>query len=289
MESKKYETFQTAKHNLTVPHKQKLKIKPFGDIHRDSHNCDVKRWKAWLEQAKAEHDPYTYYIGMGDYNDFASYTERKQMKGLHESTCAKLDKIAAQDVARLCDELSFMKGHLLGLLHGNHEWCFMDGELATEKMCEIMDCPFLGYAAYVRLNVAVRGTSKMCTDIFLTHGTGGGRLLGSTINSIEKAANIFHDADIYLMGHDHKRGALPKTLLYCDMSMEVREKLQWFGRTGSFLRGFVEDTPSYVVGRMYPPTSLGTISFEVEHIRSTYMKENGKRKDSFSKQITCQS
>ena len=271
--SSKYETFQTAKVSVKVPYAHRLKIKPFGDIHRDSHNCDVKRWKAWLKHAEETHDEYTYYVGLGDYNDFASYTERKQLKGLHESTCEKLDKVAAADVAKLCDELSFMKGHLLGLIHGNHEWEFLDGQLATEKMCEILDCPFLGYTAYVRINCNVMGDSCVTTDLFLCHGKGAGRLLGSTINSIEKAANIFHDADIYLMVHDHKRGAMPKTVLYTNQQMEVREKLQWFGRTGSFLRGFVEDTPSYVVGAMYPPTSLGTIGFEIEHQR---IREGGR-------------
>jgi len=120
------------------------------------------------------------------------------------------------------------------------------------------------------------------TDLFLSHGKGGGKLLGSTLNNIEKAANIFHDADIYLMGHDHKRGAMPKTVLSINNKMEVREKLQWFGRTGSFLRGFVEDTPSYVVGAMYPPTSLGTISFEIEHNRQ---REGGR--NFFTKNIKC--
>lgn len=282
--SDKYGTFQTSTTNIKCYYKNKIKIKPFGDIHRDSHNCDVPRWKAWLKQAKATHDDNTFYIGMGDYNDFASYTERKQMKGLHESTCAKLDKVAAADVARLCDELSFMRGNILGLLHGNHEWEFTDGELATEKMCSILGCPFIGYAGYVRMVCNVHGGTKITTDLFVSHGKGGGRLLGSTFNSIEKAVNIFHDADIYLMGHDHKRGAVPKTVLYVSRSMEVREKIQWFGRTGSFLRGFVEDTPSYVVQAMYAPTSLGTIDFELEHKR---VQKNGG--DSFLKVITARS
>jgi predicted phosphodiesterase len=280
--STKYQTFQTSTTDIKAPYAHTVKIKPFGDIHRDSHNCDVKRWKEWLKEAKETHDEYTYYVGLGDYNDFASYTERKQIRDLHESTCEKLDKVAAADVAKFCDEISFMKGQLLGFVHGNHEWIFLDGKLATEKMCEIMDCPFLGYAAYVRLRCKIHSNSYINTDLFMCHGKGAGRLLGSTINSIEKAANIFHDADIYLMGHDHKRGAMPKTVLDMNSKMEVREKLQWFGRTGSFLRGFVEDTPSYVVGAMYPPTSLGTISFEIEHSRQ---RENGR--DFFTKNIRC--
>jgi len=265
----KYQTFQTATHRIKWKNNVPIKIKPFGDVHRDSHNCDVDRWKSWLKECRETHDEDTYYIGLGDYNDFASYSERKQMQGLHESTCEKMDRVAQADVDTLASELSFMKGHLLGLIHGNHEWEFVDGTLSTERLCEALECPFLGWVAYVRLMCKRNnGASQERFDIFASHGKGGGRLLGSTFNNIEKMGNIFPGADLYLMGHDHKRGAVPKTVLTMNSLGKIKEQQQWFGRTGSFLRGFVEDTPSYAVGAMYAPTSLGTISFDVTFSRS---------------------
>ena len=262
-----YGTFQVAKHMVKLPRKGGvIKIVPFGDIHRDSHNCDVDRWKAFLEKCRTEDDEYTYYIGMGDYSDFASYSERKQLHYLHESTSDKMDKWAMHDVDTLLEELSFMKGRIIGLHHGNHEWQFQDGQLASEKMCEELGCPFLGYASHTTLHVTNAGGGlAMPITIFSSHGKGGGRLLGSPYNSLEKMSDIFHDEDIYLMGHDHHKGALSQTRLNVHNGI-VKQKRQWFGRTGSFLKGWVTDTPSYVVGAMYSPTDLGTIKFEC-HIK----------------------
>jgi hypothetical protein len=261
--SRLYGTFQIAKHIVKIPRAgATIKIVPFGDIHRDSHNCDVDRWKAFLEKCKTEDDEYTWYIGMGDYNDFASYSERKALHTLHESTCVKMDDWAMRDVDTLLDELSFMKGRIIGLHHGNHEWKFQDGRLASEVMADELGCPFLGYASHSTL--AVKTSTKgqpVDITIFSSHGKGSGRLIGSPYNTVEKMANIFHDEDIYLMGHDHMRGALPRTRL-CVENGIVKQKKQFFGRTGSFLKGWVKDEPSYVVGAMYEPTSLGTIKFE---------------------------
>jgi len=264
--SSKYGTFQTTKRECKLKRQHdKVILKPFGDIHRDSHNCDVKCWKEWLKQAKKTHTENTFYIGMGDYNDFASYSERKAISSLHESTIEHMDSIVMKNVNLLAKELSFMKGNILGLLHGNHEWQFQgDGkELSTQRLCDLLECPFLGIAAYVRLSVYTRTTVYCRLDIFANHGKGCGQLLGSTFNTLEKMANIYPRADIYLMGHDHKRGSVPGTKLYYDNFMHAREQIQHFGRTGSFLKSWVENTPSYAVEKMYSPASLGAIEYEI--------------------------
>jgi len=268
--SKTYGTFQQARTVTELPRKGgHITIQPFGDIHRDSHNCNVEKWKTFLAKAKETHTDHTYYIGMGDYNDFASYSERKALHTLHESTMAKMDEWAQGDIDTLCEEMSFMKGHLLGLHHGNHEWKFQDGSLATERMCEYFGCPFLGIASFVRISIDFKGGNRKTIDIFGSHGKGGGRLLGSPYNSLEKMSNIFNDADIYLMGHDHHKGCLSKTVLSVDSHFKLKQKRQWFARTGSFLNGWVQDEPSYVVNAMYAPTDLGVVRFDCHFTRTT--------------------
>jgi len=242
-----YNTFQTkvVKHPVTS---KSIRIVPFGDIHRDSDNCDVDRWRDFLRVCKERDDNNTYYLGMGDYNDFASYSERKVLKhGLHESTSLKFDKWAQKDVDCLAKELDFMKGRLLGLMHGNHEWQFMDGDLATERLCNKLGCSFLGCVCYLVITLKTRcnnAGSKAAVRIFASHGKGGGQLVGSSYNKVEKMRDVFPDADIYLMGHDHKKGAVSSSSLTAVLSkseITVKQHRQWFGRTGSFLRGWVEN------------------------------------------------
>ena len=188
--SQTYGTFQVSKTIANIPRAGAcIKIVPFGDIHRESKNCDSDRFKKFLDKCKEEQDDYTYYLGMGDYHDFASWSERKQMRDLHDSTYATMDDMAAFRLETLCEEMSFMKGKLLGLHHGNHEWEFRDGDLATEKMCQELECPFLGYAAHVTLLAKTdrKGHGRdIPITIFSSHGKGGGRLLGAPYTSLEK-------------------------------------------------------------------------------------------------------
>lgn len=87
--------------------------------------------------------------------------------------------------------------------------------------------------------------------------------------------DVFQSADIYLMGHDHQKGALSNTSLIYDQQFNMQEKKQWFGRTGSFLKGWEPNVESYIVQRMYPPTSLGAIKFTIRLKRVV----RGKNKD----------
>ena len=92
----------------------KFTLIPFGDVHYDSHNCDRKKFNEFLKRAKKETN--TFYIGMGDYFDFASYTERRALKNarLHESTEAKLDKNAEAAVSGHCPNNNYK------VENGNH-------------------------------------------------------------------------------------------------------------------------------------------------------------------------
>ena len=83
------------------------------------------------------------------------------------------------------------------------------------------------------------------------------------------------------MGHDHHKGAISQTRLTMQLG-RVKQKRQWFGRTGSFLKGWVANEPSYVVGAMYSPTDLGTIKFECNIYRS---RANGD--DTYLKDVHC--
>jgi hypothetical protein len=109
-------------------------------------------------------------------------------------------------------------------------------------------------------------------DIFAHHGKGGGSTPGSTFNTIEKMLNSA-DADIYLMGHDHKKGLhtlIPRLKLVSagkNAELTVRERTPWLGRTGSFLKAYENDSVSYNVDAGRSPCSLGWIEFEITPVR----------------------
>jgi len=76
------------------------------------------------------------------------------------------------------------------------------------------------------------------------------------------------DADIYLMGHTHSKGAMPsfpRMRLVDDRrgGVAVRARQPYLGRTGSFLKTYEKGKKAYGVDALYPGCSLGVIEFEV--------------------------
>ncbi len=178
---------------------------PFGDIHRSSPMCHEEKFLEFLDWAKGK--KRAYFLGMGDYDDFVSGSERMLLnrKGLHDSTVETLEGIYETHTIRLWNEIKFMNGRLIGLIEGNHYGEFESGITTTQYLAQKMKCKYLGVNSFIRLCFKQKGRNTSNTiDIWAHHGKGGSRKVGGSLNRVEDmlfAAN----ADIYLMGHDHKK------------------------------------------------------------------------------------
>lgn len=259
-----------------------FRILPFGDVHRESPLHAVGHWKEFLAHAKAAKN--VLFLGMGDYSDGVSTSERAviQPGKLHDTTDAKLRSVYAEVAGDLGRELAFMRGRMIGLLGGNHYFDFGDGSTTDHVLAKALGTRFLGVSSFIRLRVR-RATdrTRMNFDIFAHHGRGGGRLPGSTFNSLEQMTSIA-EADLYLMGHDHKKGCIsssPRLRLADTKGSEVRlvERTPWLGRTGSFLKAYEPGQVSYNVDAGRSACALGWIEFEVTYVR----EGSGERRRSF--------
>ena len=117
--------------------------------------------------------------------------------------------------------------------------------------------------------------TNISMDIVPCHGKAGGKLAGTTINQVEDLKRIFPVADIYVMGHDHQRGAWPKSILLADDRGNIKQKRQFLARSGSFKKGYVDGVSGYEVGRLLTPSDLGAIIFSVSVHRD--QKDGGDR------------
>jgi len=254
-----------------------MRIIPIGDVHKDSPNHDGDKWKSFIKGCKPT-NKQNLYLGMGDFQDFMAYGERKRIKStkLHESTVTRFDRMALSDVTETLDDLWFTKGQWIGLIQGNHTWEFdtgpASGMSSTEYMAKRLKTKWLGDLAYIRLTFKFKNRNTRCSiDIVAAHGKAGGKLAGTTINQVDDLREIFPVADIYIMGHDHKRGAWPNSTIVMNSGkngLVMHQKRQWLCRSGSFLRGFVEDQPSYLVRMLKKPAELGAIELHVRFKRS---------------------
>jgi hypothetical protein len=246
---------------------------PFGDVHRDSPHCAVERWREDLAEWRKIKNPL--FLGLGDYTDFLSTSERIRLRdGMHDSTDTSLDKLARKQIKDLAKEMDFMKGRMIGLVNGNHYYQFKDGTTGDHMLANELDTHFLGVAAFIRVVFKFpRKTGKSISlDIFAHHGAGTGQKPHTSLGAIARMAE-WADADIILQGHDHKRGALPlnPTLSLSSNAsgaLHVKERQRWVGRTGSYLKAYIDGEANYNVDAGRGPCSLGHIRFELMPTRS---------------------
>lgn len=203
--------------------------------------------------------------------DLVSTSERAALKmgkgGLHESTMECIEDMYRQTTDGLLNTIKFMKGRCIGLVEGNHFGNFGDGTTTTQRMCQALRTKYLGCICIVRLCFVFNGTSKLTIDILAHHGKGGGQLAGTPFNQVGKMVNIA-EADIYLMGHDHSRGCVTDQRIYPyfdsrKKQLVMKERKILYGRTGSFLRGYVPNKVSYIADMALKPANLGWIEIEI--------------------------
>ena len=259
---------------------------PVGDIHHDDDACDRKLFDSFCSESQEYRNPY--YFGMGDYLDWTATGDMKKLKSadLHGSTSKALDKLAMQCVKEFQDKIEFMRGRLIGLIGGNHDWVFEDGMTGTEKICQHMNCKYLGWLTItsIKCTLKTRKSVRQEFDICACHGKGGGQLLGSQINNIEKMAKIYPDASIFLQGHNHGRGGLPDQVLKKITSKgepHLRYRSRYYARTGSFQRGYIDGEGTFASSMAMRPANLGWIRYEIQPKREqqngadfTYFKIN---------------
>jgi UDP-2,3-diacylglucosamine pyrophosphatase LpxH len=258
-------------HRHIIPYKkygEPIYLIPFGDIHRSSPQCHEEKWTEFLGWARRK--KRCYFLGMGDYDDLASASERHILtdRKLHDSTRTTLEDIYRKFTDRFAKEIGFMDGNLIGLLEGNHYGEFENGTTTTQRLCERLHCKYLGVSSFIRLSFEMENYKtgkRKCIDIWAHHGKGAARLIGGSLNRVEQMAECA-EADIYLMGHDHKKSQGNKTRLrLTDGGETVRlsHRKILIARTGSFLKGYVPETKSYIVDMALNPTDLGVIKIEL--------------------------
>lgn len=256
--------FRVHSHKIKVRVGEPLHLVVFGDIHRDSPNHADGAWQDFLEYARGL--KHALYLGMGDYVDSTSSSERDCLANsgihFHDTIKRDLQELAAAKVKLLAKELGFMRGKLIGMVNGNHYFSFNDGCNTDQKLCGELDTFYLGVSCFIRLTLLYSETRKQTLDIWAHHGAGAGRLMGGSINRVDQMRE-HAEADVYIMGHDHKRMAVPATprlsLIHTKTGLAVKSRQQWLVRSGSFLASYRDGESNYNVDAGRGPSSLGHV------------------------------
>ena len=254
-------------------------LMPIGDAQVGVEAADLKRLKAHMEWGF--HTKHAMFLGMGDYVDMASPSNRRTLKaaGLYDTVTDALQAKAEEDIKTFLSMTGYTKGAWLGLLQGHHYMDMANGSTSDIQIAEALRAPFLGDAAIVRIifdkHLDVDGL-PVKADIWCHHGRGGGVGAAAPISLLEKTARGFN-ADIYLMGHQHKKVATPIDELFYSRNGRMLHRTKLLACTGSFLKGYLDNSMSegraggtYVEKGMMTPVSLGGIVIEIGVVKEEY-------------------
>lgn len=256
---------------------QQVLLMPVGDIHEGSPGWPKDRFKAHIEWG---FERGAYFLGMGEYFDFTSGSQRGITRGLRASTLDELDKFRREQVEKFAELLKGSKGRWLGLLEGHHYWEYQDGTTTDQHLCRLLGAPFLGTSALIRIRLSGRDAHGCDVTVFAHHGTGASRKQGGALHRVEDLLSWI-EADIYLLGHAHTKVNSPVDRLYRTPGGHLYHRTKLIARTGAFLRGYLSQKPqdltkpahlsrgTYVEQALYPTSSLGglVISLGMKRVR----------------------
>lgn len=273
-------------HPFTIPTgygpENTVRLVFFGDVHRDSPDHAKTKWFRFLEYAKTLKNAW--FFGMGDYLDSTSTSERECLGAIsprmHDTFNTDTEALQLAKVELIAKELEFMKGRIIGMLNGNHYFQFQSGMNGDQLLCHKLGAKYLGVCSFVRLTFNTHGR-YVCRDIFAHHGMGAARMIGGSLNRVQQMAEGA-EADIYCMGHDHKRGGVPaQTRLFLshrggeELHVEQREPI--LVRSGSFLASYRDGQVNYNVDNCRAPSSLGHVEVHVTLHRHEKLQGNNRK------------
>jgi hypothetical protein len=248
---------EVTRHEFTLKEGQELVIAPIGDIqwtgdkgaiayqHLIRHLKRCRKLKAW-------------YLGMGDYTDFASPSNRATLRNgkLYDTARQVIEAQAIRLTRELWKELLISTGdRWLGLLSGHHLYPIAGEGNTDQLIADLLKAPYLSTCGLVELAIIVCGNRverEKSLWIWCHHGNGTGRA-SAPINKLE-SLSPYWEADIMCIGHMTKLAAAPINRI---LNGGIEHKRITLVGTGGWSKAYQIGKSDYVEQAMYRPASLG--------------------------------
>ena len=258
-----------------------FKIVYFSDIHWMAKACAEGAVRAQIKEIL--YDPYTFWIGGGDYGEFIGFGDAKRF-----DPDAVADHVKVSDLARLGkktyeairDLLEPIKHKCLGLIVGNHEKQYMRRQQQEDLhgwLCTELEVDDLGYSCFMDIvfcrarahgwpvlmpkRPPRRGENRhedtSTFRVFCHHGAGAAQTKGGKINRLTRFMRDF-GADIFFMGHVHDQMGVRLTPLTANKDCtEITNQTKLGVISGSYLKTYAQGVTTYGEQKGYEPVTLG--------------------------------
>lgn len=206
---------------------EQVNLYAVGDTHVGSAACQEDKIKRLVK--KIAEDPNGYIIGLGDFIEAISYSDKRFDAGelAQPISPEHVTNPFYTQALRFVKLFEPVKDRFLAVVAGNHEHKALQQSHfdATAIIAERLGCAYLGAAdcsGWLRIRLTSAGKVRNTVNIFALHGYGG-----VNGNKAEQLAGR-KDADLIMMGHTHKAMATPATVEYLDAAGQERTKTRWF-------------------------------------------------------------
>lgn len=253
---------------------QQAILMPVGDVHFGTLDFPTEKFVTHFRWGM---DRGAWFLGMGEYLDSASYSQRAIYNQLRDSEKIKEDDKIRKQADELLGLIGFTKGRWIGLIEGDHRWDFVTGRSVDQYIARGLGCDFLGTSTLLRLkldHIVPRGHDEADCIVYAHHGVGSSQTAGGQLNKPESLLKWIA-ADIYLMGHTHAKLADPidQQCITPDGVLYHRTKI--IARTGGWLAAYTATEPldldapvtesrgTYVEQRALMPSAMGGLCFGI--------------------------
>jgi predicted phosphodiesterase len=265
-----------------------FKLVYFSDIHWLAKACAEKEVRKQIAEILA--DPFTFWIGGGDYGEFIGFGDAKRF-----DPDAVAEHVTVQDLARLGkvtytqirDLFRPITHKCLGLIVGNHEKQYMRRQQQEDLhgwLCTELGVADLGYSCFMDVVFCrttgiktpelratfpprrgpVRYNEQNSFRVWCHHGAGGAQTKGGKINRLVSFMRNF-EADVFFMGHVHDQmGARLTPLCANEDCTKIRNRTRLGVISGSYLKTYAQGVTSYGEQKGYEPVTLGAAWVKVK-------------------------
>lgn len=238
-------------------------LEPLGDIHIGHAGFNQVLYEERI--TAITEDPLRHTLFMGDQLDAITVFDKRFNPDMSlEHDVDNQRKLWQQLTQPLIDVHKEGDGtKILGLHHGNHESKIRETSRAyiENHFCEPNKIDFLGYKAYLALEVKHKKKTLAQWEIMSMHGSGGGQ--PERMLSQMKVDNYM---DVFICAHLHQKRVIPGEAYQMDFRTgKVWRRPTWSINTGTFCEFLVEGTSGYgdtknqVSGT---PIGTATLSFD---------------------------
>ena len=199
------------------PERQDIKIYPVADVHLGAAEHKGREWNDFC--ATVLKDENAYITLGGDLID--NGTRSSVGNGIFENTMRPRE--AKKLMVEMLDPL---RSRILCAIPGNHERRSTkdaDDEPMYDIMCKLdLEELYRENIGFVRLrfgdNKKGHGSDNPTYVVCVTHGAGGGMLIGSAVNRASRFAQSIDGIDALIVGHTHKPFDVPDCKIKVDQN-----------------------------------------------------------------------